>query len=224
MREHHVDRWNKLEITYNILREDENGIWVNFNKKGSTSWKRAGFWENPTTWLKICDLCGKASTPKKVNIRNDCYNLELWNGTPTLCMGCWNKVRRLDWLYIALQGLKRVVKRIQRSVFTLPHDFWEEVYMSKNRTTETIRELLMDAMDKVALGKMEPKQAKALADLADRVIRTAEIELKYSQVISKLDKDGQGISPGPLLLTQDKEPKSEEVVGETQQHDKRSRA
>lgn len=71
----------------------------------------------------------------------------------------------------------------------------------KNRTTATLREILFEALEKVKAGDMQAREAKAMADLSDRIIRTAEIELKYSEVVSRLDKEDQGISPGPLLLT-----------------------
>lgn len=73
--------------------------------------------------------------------------------------------------------------------------------MSKNRTTADLRETLFDVMDKVKSGNMEPRQAKAIADIADRIIETADLELRYSEIVSRLDRDGQDINPGPLMLT-----------------------
>ena len=70
------------------------------------------------------------------------------------------------------------------------------------RTTEDLREILFTAIDDVSSGKIEPKQAKEIANLATKIINSAELELKYSSVVSILDKQGQGISPGRLLLTQ----------------------
>lgn len=61
------------------------------------------FEEHPRTTLITCDVCGKTSTPKKVQERTDCWGWNIANPnkdhvTPskhTLCMGCWNKVRPL---------------------------------------------------------------------------------------------------------------------------------
>jgi len=64
-----------------------------------------------------------------------------------------------------------------------------------------LRETLFDTLEKVKSGEIDPSEAKAIALLADKIIDTAEIELKYSEIVSKLDKEDQGISPGPLLLT-----------------------
>lgn len=69
------------------------------------------------------------------------------------------------------------------------------------KTTQTLREILFDAIEKVRDGKMDRAAAREIGTLADRIIQTAEIELRYSLAVSRLDKDGQGISPGPLLLT-----------------------
>lgn len=69
------------------------------------------------------------------------------------------------------------------------------------RTTEDLRAMLFSAMERVDNGTMEPRAAKELSTLADRIIKTAEIELRYALVCSQLDRDEQGINPGPLLLT-----------------------
>ncbi|MGB5830854.1 MAG: hypothetical protein WBG92_02530 [Thiohalocapsa sp.] len=73
--------------------------------------------------------------------------------------------------------------------------------MPKNRTTADLRDMLFDAMEPVRDGSMASRDAKAIADLADKILDSAEMELKYSQVVSRLDKEDQGVSPGPLLLT-----------------------
>ena len=69
------------------------------------------------------------------------------------------------------------------------------------RTTQDLRAILFDAIEKVRNGTMERAVAREIGVLADRIIQTAEIELRYSLTVSRLDKDGQSISPGPLLLT-----------------------
>lgn len=79
----------------NILSEYVNGVWVNHNKPGNYSTKRALFYTYPRTDLVDCQLCGKRSTPKKVHYRSDVAG---WNGgldKDVLCTGCWNKLKPL---------------------------------------------------------------------------------------------------------------------------------
>jgi hypothetical protein len=95
-------RWDRLGIQYNVLATKEDGLWINTCKKGNLSWKRAHFYPNPQTPVNTCDVCGRLGTPRRVCWRNDVYK---WNvldpkdyKTPSktmLCMGCWNKVRRI---------------------------------------------------------------------------------------------------------------------------------
>lgn len=68
-------------------------------------------------------------------------------------------------------------------------------------TTADLRAKLLDALDAVREGKLSATDAKAIANLAETAIATAELELRYSETLSKLDKDGQGVASGPLLLT-----------------------
>lgn len=70
------------------------------------------------------------------------------------------------------------------------------------RTSEDLRETLFDTIEKVRNREMDPKDANTIASLADRIIKTVEVELDYALACSKLDKQDQGVSPGPLLLTQ----------------------
>lgn len=73
--------------------------------------------------------------------------------------------------------------------------------MNRGKTTADLRELLFQTMDDVRAGKITTSQARAIADQADKIIATADLELRYSAMVSKLDKDGQSISPGKILLT-----------------------
>lgn len=73
--------------------------------------------------------------------------------------------------------------------------------MSAHRTTETLRDLLFDAIDKTINGTITPADARNVALLADKIIDTARLELQYSETVSRLDQQGQGISTGPVLLT-----------------------
>ena len=73
--------------------------------------------------------------------------------------------------------------------------------MTEQRTTQDLRTILFDSIEKVRDGAMTTTEAGAVSKLATNIINTAELEIKYSQAVSRLDKDDQGISPGPLLLT-----------------------
>ena len=89
----------------NILLHKENGFWANDNKVAVDSWARAEFYQYPSTTLKMCEVCGFSSTPKKVHYRSMIYGWNVdktINGTwldysqeskTTLCMKCWNKIR-----------------------------------------------------------------------------------------------------------------------------------
>lgn len=72
----------------------------------------------------------------------------------------------------------------------------------KKQTTEDLRMTLFDCIEKVKTGKMHHKDARAITVLADKVIQTAKLEMEYAETLSRLDKDGQGVSPGPMLLAQ----------------------
>lgn len=92
-----TERMDRLGLNYNQLDELEDGYLYNTNKKNNLSRVRAFFVPNPSTMLAQCFICKKTSTPKKVNLRVDCYN---WDGSDDeshwiLCCGCWNKVRPL---------------------------------------------------------------------------------------------------------------------------------
>jgi len=71
--------------------------------------------------------------------------------------------------------------------------------MSEERTTETLRCILFDAIDQVRDGKMSPANAKNIAALADRIIKTAELELKHVDMAAKHQK--LDLRSEPLLLT-----------------------
>lgn len=70
------------------------------------------------------------------------------------------------------------------------------------RTTESLRETLFDTLDQLSTGETTPQQAAQVANLAQVIIKTAELEIKYVLTLDKLDRGEQGLSPGPLLLAQ----------------------
>lgn len=73
--------------------------------------------------------------------------------------------------------------------------------MPDQRTTENLREMLFDTIENLKSGKIDDRDALVISKLADNIIKTADIELKYAETVSRLDRDDQGISPGPLMLT-----------------------
>lgn len=77
--------------------------------------------------------------------------------------------------------------------------------MASKQTTEDLRSTLFDCIDAVKNGTMDPSEAKAVTALADKVIQTAKLEMEYAETLSRLDKDDQGVSVGPMLLTQQKD-------------------
>ena len=71
-----------------------------------------------------------------------------------------------------------------------------------NRTTEDLRETLFDCIEKVKAGTLDTKKSREVVNLAKVVLDSARLELDHSQVLSRLDKDGQEVNTGPILLTQ----------------------
>lgn len=68
-------------------------------------------------------------------------------------------------------------------------------------TTQDLREILIETIRDLRAGNIRTSDARAVGDLAEKILNTADLELRYALTISKLDKDNQGVSPGPLLLT-----------------------
>ena len=73
--------------------------------------------------------------------------------------------------------------------------------MADQQTTETLRSTLFEVIKGLKAGNIEADDAKVIAILADRIIKTAELEIKYAETVSRLDLADTGVSPGPLLLT-----------------------
>jgi hypothetical protein len=76
---------------------------------------------------------------------------------------------------------------------------------NSTRTTETLRETLFDTIENLVAGRTGPKEAAQVANLADKIIKTADLEIKYAEKLAALDAGDTGVSPGPMLLTQKKE-------------------
>lgn len=72
--------------------------------------------------------------------------------------------------------------------------------MGDQQTTETLRGILFDTIEKVRSRAIDYQEAKAIGDLADRIIKTADLELKHAATVSRLDAEGQGVTQGPMML------------------------
>lgn len=72
---------------------------------------------------------------------------------------------------------------------------------NRGKTTADLREMLFSVIEEVRAGKISNAQARAISEAAEKIIETADLELRYSAMCSRLDKDGQEISPGKILLT-----------------------
>lgn len=75
--------------------------------------------------------------------------------------------------------------------------------MGKHRTTETLRDHLFVAIERVMEGTMERDAAMAVARLSDSIVTTVEAETRHALALSTLDKHQQDVTPGKLLLTQE---------------------
>ena len=73
-----------------------------------------------------------------------------------------------------------------------------------SQTTETLRATLLNAISGVLAGTVEARAALAVAKLADQVLKSAELEIKYTKHLQELDDSNSGLSPGPLLLASKK--------------------
>lgn len=68
------------------------------------------------------------------------------------------------------------------------------------KTTADLRAMLFETLEDVKAGRVDTATAKTVASLASEIVKTAELELRYAQTLSRLDRDQQGIIPGPMLL------------------------
>jgi hypothetical protein len=69
-------------------------------------------------------------------------------------------------------------------------------------TTETLRQTLFATIDGLLEGQIEVKAAAQVANLADKIIKTGDLEMRYTEHVAKIDSQDHGISPGPMLLGQ----------------------
>lgn len=75
-------------------------------------------WYTP---LFTCELCGRFGAPMRVRPRDDLFDAEVAHWTdykrgnsPTLCTGCWNRLRPLYRRLADLGELRQLAKRLER--------------------------------------------------------------------------------------------------------------
>lgn len=72
--------------------------------------------------------------------------------------------------------------------------------MGKVRTTETLREALFDALEKVKSGDLSVAEARAVCEASGRILDTVRIEMDYTELMLKIEKEENTMATGPLLL------------------------
>lgn len=84
--------------------------------------------------------------------------------------------------------------------------------VNKTATTATLRETLLSTISGLLSGSIAAREAAQVANLADKVLKSAELEIKYTEHCIHVDeKDAKlGIRPGPMLLA------APEAEGETE--------
>lgn len=77
--------------------------------------------------------------------------------------------------------------------------------INNHRTTEDLRNILFDTLEGVKKGDIKPTTGKAVAVLAEKIIETSDLELRYAALNDRLlgsNNDAGGI--GKVLLTEKK--------------------
>lgn len=75
--------------------------------------------------------------------------------------------------------------------------------VNKAHTTETLRQTLFETIEGVLSGKVTTQQAAQVANLSAGIIKTADLEMKYSRHVIHLDdktKNPDEIASGPMTL------------------------
>ena len=91
-------------------------------KSGKVSKNSKRIWGRPFIPLHVCELCSRIGTPKKVQHRPHCFSwdksIEDQCGvvlkTGLLCMGCWNKLRRIIKMQTDVEFNFMLISRIYR--------------------------------------------------------------------------------------------------------------
>lgn len=70
-------------------------------------------------------------------------------------------------------------------------------------TTNDLRKTLLDTIEDLRQGKVETKKAVQIANLAEKVIRVSDLELRYADLRVKLSNkttNPEDIQPGHMTL------------------------
>lgn len=68
------------------------------------------------------------------------------------------------------------------------------------RTTEGLRDILFDEIERMQTPDGDPQRALSVANLAKQIINTAKVELEFHRTIEALRAGGSEISLGALAL------------------------
>lgn len=67
-------------------------------------------------------------------------------------------------------------------------------------TTADLRQALFETIQDLRDGKIEARVAKEVANVAEKIIKTGELDIRFTELCAELDKGDTGISPGPMVL------------------------
>lgn len=65
-------------------------------------------------------------------------------------------------------------------------------------TTQTLRQTLFETIEGVIDGSVSEKKAAQIANLASNIVKTADLEMRYTEHLIKVDKTD--LKSGPMLL------------------------
>ena len=143
------------------------------------------------TQLRCCSYCGKRGTHKKIPYRFTEIPLEKRGHyrhrkiISNLCFSCFNK---LEAIRLRLEELDKLA--VYTRQFPNPTAIAEErLYNMKTRTTKDLRDILFTTIDELRAGKISKEEARVVGTLAERIIRTAELEVKAAFLVIEKSED-----------------------------------
>lgn len=70
----------------------------------------------------------------------------------------------------------------------------------KQRTTESLRDLLFDEIDALRGEDADPVRARTVATLSREILSTARLELQFQETTARLQSQGASVNFAPLAL------------------------
>lgn len=70
----------------------------------------------------------------------------------------------------------------------------------RQRTTETLRDILFDEIDAIRSEDGDPARARTVATLSREILSTARLELQFQETAARLQKEGASVNFAPLAL------------------------